>query len=108
MTQTIYLGDLLSNKEVATLLGIKPNTLEIWRHQGKGPPFCKIGDSRQSTVRYLRSVVIGWIAQRSFTSTSEYSVAVRTTQDGKYGVKTGKISSFCPTHLPASSKPRDV
>ncbi len=51
MSNMIDVGDLLSNKQAARLLGIQPNTLEIWRVQGKGPPFLKLGDQPQSTVR---------------------------------------------------------
>lgn len=62
MSITIDLDDLMTNKEAATLLVIKPNTLEIWRHQGKGPPYLKLGDAAQSTVRYQRSAVVAWAA----------------------------------------------
>lgn len=66
---------LLDNEQTAALLGIKPNTLEIWRHKGKGPAFVKMGDTPQAPVRYLRSVVTEWLALRSFASTSAYTVA---------------------------------
>lgn len=72
MSRTIDLDDLLSNKEAARLLCIQPNTLEIWRVQGKGPAFLKLGDQPQATVRYLRSTVIAWAAQRVYHSTSAY------------------------------------
>jgi predicted DNA-binding transcriptional regulator AlpA len=72
MSCTIDFDQLLSNKEAARLLGIQPNTLEIWRVQGKGPAFLKLGDRPQSTVRYLRSTVIAWAAQRVYNSTSAY------------------------------------
>jgi hypothetical protein len=65
---------LLDNEQTAALLGIKPNTLEIWRHKGKGPTFVKMGDTAQAPVRYFRSVVADWLAQRSFASTSAYTV----------------------------------
>ncbi len=75
MTTTVDLHDLLDNEQTASLLAIKPNTLEIWRHKGKGPPFLKLGDTPQAPVRYLRSKVVEWLGQRSFASTSEYSPA---------------------------------
>ena len=106
MTQDIDLDDLLSSKEAATLLGIKSNTLEIWRHQGRSPPYLKLGDSPQSTVRYQRSAVIAWAAQRSFTSTSCHSAAVRAKCDSSFNAAPGAIQAPSPTHLPASSKPR--
>ena len=67
--------DLLDNEQTAALLGIKPNTLEIWRCRAKGPQFVKMGDAPQAPVRYQRSVVMEWLAQRSFASTSAYSPA---------------------------------
>lgn len=77
MTTTVNLDDLLDNEQTAALLGIRPNTLEIWRHKGKGPEFLKLGDTPQAPVRYLRSKVIEWLAPRSFPSTSAYTVAAR-------------------------------
>lgn len=76
MSQTVDLDELITNKEAATLLKIQPNTLEIWRHQGKGPPFLKLGDAPNATVRYQRSAVIDWAAERAFTSTSAHSAAM--------------------------------
>lgn len=69
---------LLDNEQTAALLGIKPNTLEIWRHKGRGPAFVKMGDAPQAPVRYLRSVVTEWLAERSFSSTSAFTAGVRT------------------------------
>lgn len=108
MTLDIDLDDLLSSKEAATLLGIRPNTLEVWRHQGRGPSFLKLGDSPKSTVRYQRSAVVAWASQRSFTSTSGHSAVARAKRDSSFNAASGRISALCPTHLPASSKPRDV
>ena len=75
MTTPVDLNDLLETEQAAKLLGIKKNTLEIWRHRGKGPPFVKLGTSPQAPVRYLRSAVMAWLAQQSFPSTSAYSPA---------------------------------
>ncbi len=59
---------LLSNNDTAELLGLKPNTLEIWRLQGKGPVFRKIG----RLVRYVESDVLFWLDAQVHTSTSQY------------------------------------
>lgn len=75
MSLTVELGDLLDNEQAADMLGIKPNTLEIWRHRGKGPPFLKLGDTPQAPVRYMRSSVLDWLATRSFSNTGAYSQA---------------------------------
>ena len=65
--------ELLDNEQTAALLGIKPNTLEIWRCRGKGPEFVKMGDTPQAPVRYRHSVVMDWLSRQSFASTSAYS-----------------------------------
>lgn len=59
---------LLNNTETADLLGLKPNTLEIWRTQGKGPKFRKIGRA----IRYVEADVIAWLDAQTCTSTSQY------------------------------------
>lgn len=33
----------LNTEEAATFLGVKPNTLEVWRCQKRGPKYSKIG-----------------------------------------------------------------
>ena len=75
MTDLVYLEDLLTNEQAATLLGIKPTTLEIWRIKGKSPPFLKLGAAKQAPIRYQRSVVSDWLKERSFASTSAYAVS---------------------------------
>ena len=67
--------ELLDNEQTAALLGIKPNTLEIWRCKSRGPEFVKMGDTPQAPVRYRRSKVLEWVERRSFASTSAYTVA---------------------------------
>ena len=62
--------DLLTSVETAALLGIKNNTLEIWRGRGHGPAFIKLGTSPQAAVRYRRAEVLRWIEQRIYASTS--------------------------------------
>lgn len=69
--------ELLDNEQTAALLGIKPNTLEIWRHKGKGPEFLKLGDAPQAPVRYRRSGIAEWLSMRSFESTSAFTAASR-------------------------------
>ena len=67
---------LLTNKEAAELLGLKPNTLDIWRIQGKGPAYRKVG----RLVRYSESDVISWIDAVTCTSTSDYSARANSNQ----------------------------
>jgi hypothetical protein len=77
MAQTVDLDDLITNKEAASLLKIRPNTLEIWRHQGRGPEYLKLGDAANATVRYLRSEVVKWAAEQAYRSTSAHAASVR-------------------------------
>jgi hypothetical protein len=65
--------DLLTNEEAAALLGIKPNTLEIWRTKGKGPEFVKLGHTKSAPIRYLRAKIFEWLERQSFSSTSAYA-----------------------------------
>lgn len=69
------LPELLDNEQTAELLGIKPNTLEIWRTKGRGPSFVKMGSTKQAPIRYQRVIVMRWIDEQSFASTSGYSDA---------------------------------
>ncbi len=71
----VDLTELLDNEQTAALLGIKPNTLEIWRVKAKGPRFVKLGSAKQSPVRYERAEVARWLREQSFASTSGYSPA---------------------------------
>jgi hypothetical protein len=77
MSVSVDLNDLLDNEQTAALLGIKPNTLEIWRCKGKGPRFVKLGREKQSPIRYRRTDVAAWIEAQSFASTSAYSPAAQ-------------------------------
>lgn len=77
MSELVQLNDLLDNEQTSSMLGIKPNTLEIWRCKGKGPRFIKLGNEKQSPIRYRRTDVAEWIDQQSFASTSAYSPAAQ-------------------------------
>lgn len=66
---------LLSTREAADRLGIQPDTLKLWRHQGKGPPFIKMGGAPQAAVGYDPADIEAWMSERRFASTSAYSTA---------------------------------
>ena len=51
----------LSTNEAAAFLGIRPNTLEVWRTQKRGPKYSKIG----SRVLYDISDLEAYFASRS-------------------------------------------
>ena len=59
---------LLDTPSIAGVMGMRPNTLEIWRTKGEGPPYRKVGRA----VRYVESEVIAWIESRRHTNTSQY------------------------------------
>jgi len=60
---------LLTTEEACERLGggIKPATMRVWRMQGKGPRFHKIG----ALVRYDEAVLERWIADQMRSSTSQ-------------------------------------
>lgn len=59
--------ELLSTREAARFLTARPNTLEIWRIQGHGPRFVKIG----RMVRYRLSDLEAFVEAGIRQSTSE-------------------------------------
>lgn len=65
------LPKLLTNKETAEFLGVRPSTLDMWRWQGKGPVFRKIG----SNVRYAESDLLAYIEAGTRQSTSQLTHA---------------------------------
>lgn len=73
----------LNNEQAASMIGIAPVTLRIWRVHGKGPKFVKLGDNKRSSVMYYEIDVLEWLEQRKFASTSAFSVAAMT--HGKSG-----------------------
>ena len=66
---------LLTNWEVSQLLGVKQNTLSIWRLNGRGPAFRKVG----RLVRYTEADVIAWLESRTRTNTGQTESAVHRT-----------------------------
>lgn len=50
--------EFLTSRQLAELLGISESTAILWRMQGKGPAFIKVGRS----VRYDRADVDAWLA----------------------------------------------
>jgi excisionase family DNA binding protein len=55
------MSELLSEKEVAILLGVKPQTLAIWRMKQEKLPFVRIG----RLVKYQRSAIERFMAENS-------------------------------------------
>jgi predicted DNA-binding transcriptional regulator AlpA len=58
---------LYNTPEAAEILGLSPITLEIWRIQGKGPKFRKIG----RLVKYAESDIHAYITSCTRSNTSQ-------------------------------------
>lgn len=58
---------LLNNAQTAQLIGVRPNTLEIWRIRGKGPAYRKVG----RLVRYVEAEVRSWLDDQVRENTSQ-------------------------------------
>jgi predicted DNA-binding transcriptional regulator AlpA len=58
---------LLTQSEVAELLGIAPRAMESWRLRGTGPRYVRVG----RLIRYRNTDVSAWLAARERASTSD-------------------------------------
>ncbi len=69
-------GDLIGlrcmfSPEAAALIGVRPQTLRIWRMKGCGPAYVRLGDTPGARVAYRLSDLKAWLDSRSFGSTAE-------------------------------------
>ncbi|NLS92754.1 MAG: helix-turn-helix domain-containing protein [Planctomycetaceae bacterium] len=72
MATTLAREPLLSSAQAAELLGVRSQTLAVWRCSGRhGLPFLKVGNA----VKYRQSDLEQWLAGRSFTSTGQADAA---------------------------------
>lgn len=62
---------LLSTAAVATLLGLRPQTLRKWRLEGRGPRYVRLGETLLSRVTYRFVDLQDWLAERTYASTTE-------------------------------------
>lgn len=62
---------LVSTPETAHMLGIKPQTLRIWRLKGIGPRYRRLGASIHGRVVYDEADVVEWASENRYFSTSE-------------------------------------
>lgn len=60
-------NELLTTEQLAELLSLRTNTIEVWRLKGHGPRFCKLGRS----IRYRRADVEEWINENIYQNTSQ-------------------------------------
>jgi predicted DNA-binding transcriptional regulator AlpA len=50
--------ELIPNDEAARILGVKPATTTMWRHENRGPAYLKVG----RLVYYRRADISRWLA----------------------------------------------
>jgi len=55
------MSELLTADQTATFLGVKPQTLSVWRLYKEGPSFVRVG----RLIRYRRSDVEAWLTAQT-------------------------------------------
>lgn len=50
----------LTTRQLADMLGVSVGTLRVWRHQGVGPRYLKLGGRKTSHCRYAMSDIEKW------------------------------------------------
>lgn len=58
----------LPPKQAAEKIGVSPATLQRWRSEGGGPPYCKVG---RRLVAYPESGFQKWLTERMASSTAD-------------------------------------
>jgi hypothetical protein len=71
--ETIMRKPIWTPGDYSAYSGQSKHELARQRMQGDGPPYLKLGDGRQSAIRYRREVVLKWLAERERTSTSAHA-----------------------------------
>lgn len=61
--------DLMTTAELSQVTGLSTNTLSIYRTQGKGPRYVKLGGFQ---VRYEKADVRDWIDSFKFRNTAQH------------------------------------
>jgi hypothetical protein len=59
---------LLTSVELARTLKVNDRLPEVWRQNGSGPPYMRVGGRR---VLYRWGDALAWLNNRRFTSTSD-------------------------------------
>ena len=68
MSTTLSRGDLLNPYEASQVLGVKEQTLAVWRTTGRhNLPFIRVGRS----IKYRRSDLDAWLESRTMTHTGQ-------------------------------------
>ncbi|MBN1356899.1 hypothetical protein JXA40_11615 [bacterium] len=67
---------LISTAQAAEMLGVRPQTMRIWRVKGCGPKYVRYGGTR-GKVFYHPDEIQSWLVMRTYDSTSEESARRR-------------------------------
>lgn len=62
---------LFSTQEAATYLGLKPQTLRVWRMTGGGPKYIRFGHSIKGRAAYTEKALADYLHEHAFTSTTD-------------------------------------
>lgn len=69
---------ILTTAEAAKLLGFSAQSLRADRHYGRwNLPYVKLGSGRKGRCGYRLADIIRWIESRTFTNTSQETVAAQ-------------------------------
>lgn len=68
--------DLLPTPDAATYIGVKAQTLRVWRGRGCGPAFVRLGTGPSTRAAYRRAELDAWLTSHTFKSTAAETVAL--------------------------------
>lgn len=64
------MNEIKTSNQAAQILGLKPQTLRIWRLKGIGPRYIRYGGTNGRVV-YRQEDIDEWLESRCFSNTSE-------------------------------------
>ena len=64
-------NELITTRELAAWIHKEPQTIRLWRIQGRGPRFIRLGPNRRGRVAYDPADVQAWLDSSKYGSTSE-------------------------------------
>jgi len=67
--------DLLTTVLAALYIGVRPQTLRVWRCRGCGPAYVRIGTGPRTRAAYRRAELDQWLGAHTFRSTAAETVA---------------------------------
>jgi hypothetical protein len=71
----------LRTADAANFLGLRPQTLRLWRIKAGGPPYIRYGTKGKGTVVYKIADLEDWVDQRRWPHTSAETVGHKPDKD---------------------------